>query len=311
MKKFISYFSILVIIFLSVKVSFSQGCSDAGVCTIHTLKDQSFNFLNEDQDRNSFKTGFTYGIGERDIKYINPYVEYSNILTDKISIAGKIVYSFANGELAKTNDLSDVYISSNLVLLKKEFSTTSAIVGIKIPLNNSNTLNEDNILPMPYQSSLGTYDIILGVNYILHKFGISIGWQQPIENSNENEFIAPSNSSLIEYNYISTNSYERKGDIINRISYNITFLNNKLILRPSLLSIYHLGDDTYVDESDVEQEIDGSQGLTINANVFLNYSFSNSKQLEVSIGSPFLTRDLRPDGLTRKVVAGVEYKYSF
>jgi hypothetical protein len=311
MRQFI-FLLLFTVIFLSdVKVMFGQGCSDAGVCTIHTLKDQSFNLLAENAKRNAFKSGLTYGIGERDIKYINPYVEYSNTLSDRVSIAAKIVYTFVNGELAKTNNLSDIYISSNFLVLNKELASLSTIVGLKIPLNNSNTENNDLPLPMHYQSSLGTYDIIIGANYIYSRLGISLAVQYPIVNSNENEFLTPASSDLIESNYVSTNSYERKGDLINRISYNIPTFNNKLVFRPSLLSIYHLGNDIFIDDNGDEFEIEGSQGLTINANIFLNYSITDSKMLEISLGSPFLTRDSRPDGLTRKLVAGIEYIYIF
>ena len=33
--------------------------------------------------------------------------------------------------------------------------------------------------------------------------------------------------------------------------------------------------------------------------------------LELSIAAPFLVRDIRPDGLTRSFVLGLQYQYSF
>lgn len=64
----------------------------------------------------------------------------------------------------------------------------------------------------------------------------------------KNEFIAPTDPNLEEEKYLSTNLYNRKGDFMSRITYNVDLIENKLI---------------------------------------------------------------RPDGLTRKLVAGLEYTYSF
>jgi hypothetical protein len=311
MKKIFFFTLILALsLFLNQSVK-GQGCSDAGICTLNSFKDQSINFSSEETNRNLFKTGLTYGIGEREIKYINPYLEYSNLLTDKLTVSGKLVYAFIDGELASTNNLSVIFIAFDYSVFVKELSKTSVLLGLKIPLNSSDMLNNNSPLPMHYQTSLGTYDLIIGINYLYNKLGVSLALQQPISNSNRNEFFTTDDIDLLEYNYKSTNFYERKGDIMNRISYNIPLMNNKFIIRPSVLSIYHLANDTYIDEFDEEQEIEGSQGLTVNGNLFFTYNFSDNKQVEISLGSPFITRDARPDGLTRKIVAGIEYKYSF
>jgi hypothetical protein len=213
--------------------------------------------------------------------------------------------------LANTNNLSDIVLAVNYNFMNKEESAASVIIGAKIPLNNSNVTINNNSLPMHYQSSLGTYDLIFGVNYLQNKLGVSLALQQPVIQSNENEFITPTDPNLKEFKYQSTNQYERKGDIVNRISYNFSLLENKLYVRPGILNIYHLGNDIYYDESNIKTEIKGSNGLTVNGNIFIAYRFTPSKQLELSIGSPFITRDSRPDGLTRKLVVGLEYLYSF
>ena len=291
--------------------SFSQGCSDAGVCTINNIKDHSLNIANESLHRSYFHSGITYGLGEYDISYVNPYLEYTGVLSPKFSLSGKITYAFISGELAKVNNLSDVTISSSIVLTENETSLINAVVGVKIPLNKSNIKEGENLLPMHYQSSLGTYDLIVGANYTLINLGVSIAWQQPLVNSNDNEFMKPVNTTLPEYKYTSTKSYQREGDVMLRVSYDYSLAERRLTIRPGILGIYHLAEDSYVDGSGIRQNIEGSQGLTLNGNLFLTYRFSNSKQLELSVGSPFVTRKSRPDGLTRKVVAGLEYTYSF
>ncbi len=291
--------------------SFSQGCSDAGVCTINTIKDHTIGLLDQSYDKNNFSVGITYGLGEYNLKVTNPYVEYQYLLTKKSSITGKLTYGFINGELASTSNLGDFIITGNKYVYIKELSSLSITLGGKIPLNNSNLKTDHNALPMHYQTSLGTYDLLVGVNYIYMDLGISLALQQPLINSNENQFIAPTDPNLEEEKYNSTNSYDRKGDIMSRVSYNIDIVEKKFIIRPGILGIYHVGNDSFIDQNNNEIELTGSKGITLNANIFVSYYFADHKQLELAIGRPFITRDNRPDGLTRKLVLGLEYSYSF
>lgn len=309
MKYLIKFNTILLFTLISTS-SYSQGCSDAGVCTINNFKDHSFNTSQETAKRNLFQSGITYGIGEHSITVVNPYVEYTSFISQKLSLSGKLTYAFISGELANINSLGDVTISANYMLLNDKYNLVNVFIGSKIPLNNSNLKDEDNVLPMHYQSSLGTYDFIIGANYSFVNFGVSAALQQPIINSNENEFLKPTDQNLTEYKYSSTNSYKRSGDIILRVAYNF-LIQKKFSIRPGFLGIYHLNDDSYVDENGETQYIDGSQGLTLNGNLYLSYKLSESQQLELSLGSPFISRESRPDGLTRVFVAGLEYQYSF
>jgi hypothetical protein len=311
MRSFKQLALLALIVFLTNLTSFSQGCSDAGVCAINSIKDHSVNILQQDYNRNNFTTGITYGLGEFDLKATNPYVEYQYLFNSKMSITGKLTYGFINGELANTSNLGDLILTSNKYLYVKDLTSMSLTLGAKIPLNNANQKSDGNALPMHYQTSLGTYDLIIGLNYIYMDLGVSLALQQPLVNSNENEFIAPTDPSLDEEKYLSTNSYDRKGDLMGRISYNFDLIENKLILRPGVLAIYHLANDIYTDQNDNEIEITGSEGITLNLNVFLSYNFADNKSLELAIGRPMVTRDARPDGLTRSLVLGLEYSYSF
>ena len=58
-------------------------------------------------------------------------------------------------------------------------------------------------------------------------------------------------------------------------------------------------------------EIEGSQGLTLNWNLYLDYELNNDQALQLNVGSPFIVRDTRPDGLTRSFVASLEYRIKF
>jgi len=78
-----------------------------------------------------------------------------------------------------------------------------------------------------------------------------------------------------------------------------------------LLSIYHEANDTYLQANKTRTEIPNSAGLTMNANVFADYKLKNRSGFELSLGTPFVIRTNRPDGLTRSFVAALEYRVSF
>jgi hypothetical protein len=85
----------------------------------------------------------------------------------------------------------------------------------------------------------------------------------------------------------------------------------KFQLSTSLLSVYHLGEDTFIDQNNKSQTIEGSDGLTVNLNLFLNYTISQSSSINFDVGSPLIARKVRPDGLTRSIIASLGYKYQF
>ena len=95
-----------------------------------------------------------------------------------------------------------------------------------------------------------------------------------------------------------------------RASYPLN-LGSKLILTPSLLPIYHLANDKFTDIDGIEQEIEGSQGLTFNWNLYFDYPLNDLQNLQLSVGAPFVVREARPDGLTRSFVANLEYRIRF
>jgi hypothetical protein len=287
----------------------SQGCSDAGVCTIHSIKNNT-GPANDDND-NDLALGFAFGKGERNISYYTPYVQYTRSLNSRTSLTAKASFAFISGELANTNGLSDLFVSVNHAFDTKGKWQKSFIAGIKVPFDQSDIIKDGKHLPMPYQTSLGTTDLVLGVNYIRNDFGITLAIQQPLTSTNGNHFLPesyPANS--LAQNYLPTNEFSRKGDVLLRFSYNYK-LAEKLSVRPSLLGIYHEANDTYLDANKVRMKIPNSNGLTLNGNIFLDYAFNNGSGLELSIGAPFIIREKRPDGLTRSVVASVEYKFSF
>jgi hypothetical protein len=216
-----------------------------------------------------------------------------------------VTFLSQSGNNISAAGVSDVFVNINYAISKK----VDLILGAKIPLSDANKQKNGLTLPMDYQSSLGTFDVILGLGYKLEKWKFNIGWQQPLSQNN-NTFIAsnyPINSPL--HSFQSTNNYSRSGDVLLRVSYQFK-LSKKLLLTPGILPIYHLKNDEFSNING-KQIINGSKGLTLNAIAYLNYKVNEKNALEFNMGSPLVARDVRPDGLTRSFVATIQYQLSF
>ncbi len=308
----------MVKIFLSVIIlsavvinANAQGCSDAGVCTIHSIKNNTLKPGEKEDNRNEVVVGFNFGKGEKSVSYYTTEVEYTRSVSKHTSVTGKISYSFIFGELTNTNGFGDLFLSANHEFDTKKNWQKSFVVGLKIPFDEANIIKDGIHLPMPYQTSLGTTDLVLGLNFIHKSFGATIAVQQPLTPVNGNSFLPedyPDNN--IAANYLPTNKFSRKGDVLLRLSYNFD-INKKFYIRPSFLSIYHEANDTYLDKSKVRKEIANSNGFTINGNIFFDYEVNKTSGFEVSFGTPFAVRTKRPDGLTRSFVGALNYNFKF
>jgi hypothetical protein len=282
----------------------SQGCSDAGFCTINSFKPS----IGETQSapyKNQCRIGVSGGSADHNITVFSTLVEYSRQINKSFSADLRVGFLAQSGNNISTAGISDVFVNINYAVSKK----VELILGAKIPLSDANKQKNGLNLPMDYQSSLGTFDVIVGLVYKLEKWKFNIGWQQPLS-QNSNTFIAekyPINSPL--HSFQSTNNYLRKGDVLLRVSYPFK-LSKKLLLTPGILPIYHLANDEFSNING-KQIINGSKGLTLNANVFLNYKINEKSALEFNTGSPLVARDVRPEGLTRSFVATIQYQLSF
>ena len=281
-----------------------QGCSDAGFCTLNSFKPHNTDSVA--QTKNQFKVGNSFGNADHSISIFGNYLEYNRQLNDKFTFDAKIASLFQNGNGISVFGLSDVYLNANYQIGEKIKLT----VGTKIPLTNGNKMKDHLSLPMDYQSSLGTFDIILGIGYEIKKIQLVAAIQHPLT-QNSNRFIAVEyslNSKWREFQ--PTNKFKRSGDILLRVSYPLA-LGDKFIITPSILPIYHLTNDKYSDVLDVEKDINGSQGLTLNGNAYFDYKINAKNTLQLNLGMPFVARKTRPDGLTRHFIVNLEYSINF
>lgn len=299
MKKII--FSSLLSIIGSITV-FAQGCSDAGVCSIGN------SFQNESSSKNLIETGSIYGVGEADLTYLSSYVTYSRTFNDKWALSAKITYAIADGSFGQRGQFGDAYLISNYKFAEKNQKQWSVLTGFKFPFTTSNAKINGYSLPLDYQASLGTFDLILATNYNYSNWDFNLGVQIPVFNNNKNSYFAEYSGTD---DFPSTNLFERKSDALFRTTYTYQTPNKKFTFKPNVLFLYHLGEDSYENIFSERETIEGSDGLTINGNLITSYTLNSKSSLELSLATPFVVREIRPDGLTRAFTAGLIYKVSF
>ena len=57
-------------------------------------------------------------------------------------------------------------------------------MGLKVPFTDGNLKENGVPLPMDFQPSLGTYDLILGVSHQYKNFNFVVAYQQPLTQNN-------------------------------------------------------------------------------------------------------------------------------
>lgn len=288
-------------IILTIEV-FGQGCSDAGFCTLNSFKPHADSMA----FRNQLKIGANVGSADYSIGIFGSYLEFNRKISKRLGGDIKLTMLSQSGNNISVSGLSDIFLNFNYEASDRFILTA----GVKVPLADGNKSMNGLALPMDYQSSLGTFDLILGAGYKLKKFQAVVAYQQPLT-QNSNTFLATKYSSDSPLSaFQSTNQFHRKGDILLRASYPIQ-ATKRIAITPSLLPIFHLGNDTYVDELNFTREIEGSNGLTLNINLYVDVTLGNSSMLQFNLGTPLVVREARPDGLTRSWIVNLEYAWKF
>ncbi len=280
--------------------AYAQGCSDAGFCSLKY----------GGSSKSSISVGNVSGVADGQTFVNGSYISYARQLSKRFVWDTKLTANYASGELANNFNAGDVFtdIAINAWQNKAKQNSFTALVGVKIPLTSANDKAGGKPLPMAYQTSLGTYDLLLGGSFMLNKWEFTNAWQIPLTTQNKNTFIE---QYSVSNDFPSTNKFKRKADVLVRAAFNIKKPGSKFSFKPNLLALYHLGKDSYEDIYAKRQVLEGSDGLTLNANVIAKYAINKANSIELSVAAPFVVREVRPDGLTRAFTAGVEYKISF
>jgi hypothetical protein len=306
-------FWLFPIVFLSFSiVGFSQGCSDAGFCTMGAMKpDQPFNKKIEFRLR-SMELSFYRGTTTMTPIVYVATADMSFSLSKKMSFQVKLPYQAVSGRLAKTSGPGDISLCLTRNIATSEKYDLNFSLGTKIRTNESDKSVDGRPLPMYYQTSLGTYDFISGISLITSKWLFATGIQIPL-NKNNNQFLWESWKGTDEETYIlgynQAKQLKRGTDVMVRVERNFRF--SRLNFTLGLLPIYRIVNDEITNPLGVRVEPKNAKGLAMSAIFTTGYSFNVRTGIKMLIGHKLVQRDTNPDGLTRELVTTVSYYYRF
>ncbi|XZF12765.1 hypothetical protein ACTHGU_13340 [Chitinophagaceae bacterium MMS25-I14] len=295
-----------LVLFTGTLHAIAQGCSDAGFCTAGALHNNtaSSGIKNDTtQYQNEISISVTAGSGEQGTAIIIPQAEWVRQWNKKTSLEIKLPFYYAHGTLGNHTGLGDPVLTITHLLKTSRTWNIYGVAGIRIGTGNAAaTDRQGRPLPMPYQASLGTTDIIGGVSAAWKTWlSFAAGYQQPIAQYNRNGYISEKYPGADkDYTaYFSSRQLYRKGDFLLRADGHYRY--HRLTFTAGPLLIYHLGKDRITLADGTQTSLAGSEGATLNATGSISYDLRHLKA-ELSAGTPFIVRDYRPDGLTREWV---------
>ncbi|MFN8334056.1 MAG: hypothetical protein U0U09_02960 [Cyclobacteriaceae bacterium] len=304
---------VYTLVFVAITtVVFSQGCSDAGFCTMGAMKpDQPYN-KNIPIRLRSMEVSFYRGTTTlTPIVYVAT-LDASFSVGEKNSFQVKLPFQAVHGRLANTSGIGDISLCFTRTIYSSEKFDVSVSLGSKIPTNKSNKTENGFPLPMYYQTSLGTYDAIAGISMVNRKWLFATGIQVPL-NKNHNEFLwgrwagSDEDPAYIE-KYARANQLKRGIDVMLRVERNFRF--SRLNFSVGMLPIYRITNDE-IELPEGRVKTAGAKGLALSAIATVGYSFNVKSGIKLLMGHKIVQRDENPDGLTRHLVSSVTYFYRF
>lgn len=308
---------------LAPEILLGQGCSDAGFCTMGAMKpDQSYNKKVELKLR-SIELSYYYGKTT-----LSPYIQVANLdasfsITKNLGVQIKVPYQWVNGNFDNTSGMGDISLSATQRVKSNDKYDINATLGMKIPSNDANKKDsgsktpaaEGLALPMYYQTSLGSFDLVAGVSFISSKWMFATGIQSALT-ANGNEFwrgewlppVYPDEDYVLAYD--NATKLKRGTDVMIRIERNFRFSNYSFNI--GLLPIYRITKDQIADRDTGEyMKLEGTTGLAMTVLSSFTYHFDVTNSLKFSYGKKITDREVNPDGLTRKQVFIVAYGFRF
>lgn len=308
------FFGILVLSSLIANSVFAQGCSDAGFCTMGAMRP------NQHYNHGVFKRLKSVEVsGYQGVTKFGDYVnslttDLNFSITDKWAGQIKCPYFYVDGPLGKTNGVGDISISTTRFITQIKSFNLNISVGTKIPTNNANNTNQNGLpLPMYYQSSLGTYDVIAGLSMMNANWLIAVGYQQAL-NANGNEFLwgkwTNSEQFSIANQYPRAKDLKRGTDVMFRLERNLRF--SRFNAYVGTLFIQRIVADKFTHPVFGENYQDNdSKGLALTLLAGMGYQFSVKSAVKLMYGHALVQRKVNLDGLSRDRVFTLAYELKF
>lgn len=225
----------------------------------------------------------------------------------------KVPYQTVSGNLGSNQGIGDISASATYRAYHHPDFDISVTLGGKIPTNNSRARAENGLtLPMYYQTSLGSYDIVMGMSIISRNWLFAAGYQQALT-ANENDFTWAEWVRYPSQNYINQHDVGigliRGSDVMMRVERNIRWLNYSVNF--GLLPIYRITRDRGILITKENAGKVDTRGLAMTALTGFTYHLNVISSVKVLFGYKLTDRKTNPDGLTRDYVLNLTYTFRF
>jgi hypothetical protein len=280
MKEFPAKIFLILALCICTSISSYAQCSDAGVCMIAANdRDTLLNF------KSNITLGFDYGrSGLPEDVSTSAFYLGGTIGAGKFGLSFNIPYSYQSVNASVYSGPGDLTLLLNYNTPLNKNSSLTLIAGTKLATGNSNI---GDTLPLILQSSLGTNDIIAGINYRLRNLSFSLGGQIPLTVSKNNATHMKRGSDLListAYSHISEN-------------YSLT---------GSLLAIKRLNRSKINDI-----EVIDSDFFQLNVMGSVELKLAKALSTEIIIAIPLLSRKENSDGTKRSFTVSSSISYFF
>ena len=265
-----------------------------------------------------FELSGVYAMGEHDTQIYSIIFRGIIRIKKKMLLNLRLPYSSANGTLGSNSGFGDVALSLQNTFFSGKHKRLSATIGIVVPTGTANASDNGSVLPMAYQTTLGSVNALIGVSGAYKNWGAAIGYQHSF-GKNGNMFYKDNlvtNDTLIGFDplneyrlgFPSARRMKRGNDIILRVERKFN-IGKKFGLVLGVLPIFRLKRTTITLDTKEEVVLNGTDGLTLNVTGGVKYTPSRNWLFRMNFGAPVITRRLRADGLTRKFVGIVSAAY--
>ena len=210
-------FSIILLLAITY-AAYGQACSDAGICSAPVFGESKDRFLEIE-----VKQGFESA--DYDVTILKTYFSAKVDFSDEWMISLSVPYASISGENRDLNNesISISGLSDITFMLANKFMTFNdgamrGYIGLKVPSGNDNMTDDDgNFLPMVFQPSLGTTDLLLMLTLDYATWHFAAGWQKPLDDHNNNKYVGYYDEPGSRM-YPSSFDLERQSDLMLRVT---------------------------------------------------------------------------------------------
>lgn len=293
-------------------IAFAQFSGDAGLGTADNFMTFNPNFHTP---KHMVRLETAVSMSEQNVWVTRPQWVTKLKIYKKGALELRIPFSIHFGNFGENASMSDVQMFWGHAWVNRNHFQFSTRLGVSLPPNNSNVLNRGMPMPMVYQTSLGSYDAMVALDFRYRNWLFSVGYQQPFT-SNNNQFLHlyfPNNDEAATYS--ESNHLLRSPDL--SISGAKEFVLRRFLLGVGMNTIWHFKNDRYeyvsTDFPPAKQirELPNTKSFTMNVYGRVSYRITDNWLVWLSLGAPVYTKKSRPDGLVRYFSILPAFSYSF